>query len=120
MDREERPDIDAVYMAVCQTLTGRGGWPLNILVTPDREVKLLDFGIGERGILLMVYSLMVLPSGATILWAATKNDRYFWLVGTTWILIILFFIILDIWYHKVELAARRSSGAQAKPADAGK
>lgn len=30
VDREERPDIDNVYMAVCQAITGSGGWPLNI------------------------------------------------------------------------------------------
>ena len=37
VDREERPDIDAVYMAVCQALTGSGGWPLSIFMTPDQK-----------------------------------------------------------------------------------
>ena len=37
VDREERPDIDAVYMAVCQMLTGSGGWPLNLFLTPDKK-----------------------------------------------------------------------------------
>ncbi|MGD8543439.1 MAG: thioredoxin domain-containing protein, partial [Desulfobacteraceae bacterium] len=37
VDREERPDIDAVYMRVCQMLTGSGGWPLTIFMTPDRR-----------------------------------------------------------------------------------
>jgi len=37
VDREERPDIDATYMAVCQAMTGRGGWPLTIIVTPDKK-----------------------------------------------------------------------------------
>jgi uncharacterized protein YyaL (SSP411 family) len=37
VDREERPDIDAVYMAACHLLTGRGGWPLTVLLTPDRK-----------------------------------------------------------------------------------
>lgn len=37
VDREERPDIDAVYMNACQLMTGRGGWPLTILLTPDRQ-----------------------------------------------------------------------------------
>lgn len=36
VDREERPDIDAVYMSVCQGLTGAGGWPLTIFMTPDK------------------------------------------------------------------------------------
>mgnify|MGYP001821892604 FL=1 len=37
VDREERPDIDAVYMAACQMLTGSGGWPLSIFMTPDKK-----------------------------------------------------------------------------------
>ncbi len=37
VDREERPDIDAVYMQVCQAMTGQGGWPLTILMSPDQE-----------------------------------------------------------------------------------
>lgn len=37
VDREERPDVDAVYMSVCQALTGSGGWPLTILMTPDQK-----------------------------------------------------------------------------------
>jgi uncharacterized protein YyaL (SSP411 family) len=37
VDREERPDVDAVYMTVCQLMTGHGGWPLTIVMTSDRE-----------------------------------------------------------------------------------
>jgi len=37
VDREERPDIDAVYMAACQMVTGSGGWPLSIFMTPDKK-----------------------------------------------------------------------------------
>lgn len=37
VDREERPDIDTVYMKVCQLLTGSGGWPLTIIMTPDKK-----------------------------------------------------------------------------------
>jgi uncharacterized protein len=37
VDREERPDIDQVYMSVCQTLTGQGGWPLSIFMTPEAK-----------------------------------------------------------------------------------
>ena len=37
VDREERPDVDAVYMTVCQALTGAGGWPLTIFMTPDQK-----------------------------------------------------------------------------------
>lgn len=37
VDREERPEIDMVYMSVCQAMTGRGGWPLTIIMTPDKK-----------------------------------------------------------------------------------
>lgn len=37
VDREERPDIDAIYMRACQTMTGAGGWPLNIIMMPDEK-----------------------------------------------------------------------------------
>ena len=37
VDREERPDIDAIYMQACQSLTGQGGWPLSVFLTPDKE-----------------------------------------------------------------------------------
>jgi uncharacterized protein YyaL (SSP411 family) len=37
VDREERPDIDDVYMAVCQAMTGLRGWPLSVVITPDAK-----------------------------------------------------------------------------------
>jgi uncharacterized protein YyaL (SSP411 family) len=37
VDREERPDIDAVCMEACQGMTGHGGWPLNVFLTPDQQ-----------------------------------------------------------------------------------
>jgi len=37
VDREERPDVDAIYMDAVQALTGRGGWPLTVFCTPDGE-----------------------------------------------------------------------------------
>ncbi len=37
VDREERPDIDSVYMTAVNLLTGRGGWPMTIIMTPDKE-----------------------------------------------------------------------------------
>ena len=35
VDREERPDVDSIYMTICQQVTGRGGWPLSVWLTPD-------------------------------------------------------------------------------------
>lgn len=37
VDREERPDIDGVYMQIAQMMTGAGGWPLTIIMTPDKK-----------------------------------------------------------------------------------
>ena len=37
VDREERPDVDAIYMTAVQALTGSGGWPMSVWLTPDRE-----------------------------------------------------------------------------------
>lgn len=37
VDREERPDVDSVYMTASQVMTGTGGWPLNMILTPDRK-----------------------------------------------------------------------------------
>jgi uncharacterized protein YyaL (SSP411 family) len=37
VDREERPEIDAIYMSALQSMTGQGGWPLNIFLTPECE-----------------------------------------------------------------------------------
>ncbi|VBB05775.1 six-hairpin glycosidase [Lucifera butyrica] len=36
VDREERPDVDHIYMSVCQAMTGQGGWPLTVVMTPDK------------------------------------------------------------------------------------
>ena len=35
VDREERPDVDAIYMEFVQAITGHGGWPLNAFTTPE-------------------------------------------------------------------------------------
>lgn len=37
IDREERPDLDQIYMDAVQTMTGSGGWPLNVFLTPDAK-----------------------------------------------------------------------------------
>jgi uncharacterized protein YyaL (SSP411 family) len=42
VDREERPDLDAIYMTVCQMTTGSGGWPLTVIITPDKKTLLFN------------------------------------------------------------------------------
>ena len=66
VDREERPDVDSIYMKVCILLTGHGGWPLTIIMTPDKKPffagtyfpKESSFGrIGLKDILLHLSDL---------------------------------------------------------------
>ncbi|MHA2037746.1 MAG: thioredoxin domain-containing protein [Promethearchaeota archaeon] len=73
VDREERPDIDKIYMTVCQMMTGSGGWPLTIIMTPDKKPffagtyfpKTTRFGrIG----------LIDLINRIKILWDSQRND----------------------------------------------
>ena len=60
VDREERPDIDALYMTACSMMTGSGGWPLTIIMTPDRKPFFAGTyfakhsGFGKIGMLDMV------------------------------------------------------------------
>jgi uncharacterized protein YyaL (SSP411 family) len=71
VDREERPDIDDIYMTVCQMTLGGGGWPLNVILTPDRRpVFALTYMPREsrRGMM----GILELCSNLKELWA---NDR---------------------------------------------
>jgi uncharacterized protein YyaL (SSP411 family) len=36
VDREERPDVDSIYMTAVQLMTGHGGWPMTVFLTPDQ------------------------------------------------------------------------------------
>ncbi|MCD2492214.1 thioredoxin domain-containing protein [Lacrimispora sp. NSJ-141] len=60
VDREERPDVDAVYMEFCQTLTGSGGWPLTVLMSPDQKPFYVDTYLpkkshhGKMGLLVLL------------------------------------------------------------------
>jgi hypothetical protein len=49
VDREERPDIDSTYMAVCQMMTGSSGWPLTIITTPDKKPFFASTYIPKEG-----------------------------------------------------------------------
>ena len=40
VDREERPDLDEIYMDAVQVMTGRGGWPMSVFLTPDGRAVL--------------------------------------------------------------------------------
>lgn len=67
VDRESRPDIDVVYMLATQMMTGRGGWPNNLLLTADMEPF---FASGT----LMKDQMMSLINNATIHWKTQRNQ----------------------------------------------
>ena len=48
VDREERPDVDAIYMTAVQALTGHGGWPMSVWLTPGREAVLRRHLLSRR------------------------------------------------------------------------
>ncbi|MFH0811668.1 MAG: thioredoxin domain-containing protein, partial [Pseudomonadota bacterium] len=71
VDREERPDIDQIYMSVCQALTGRGGWPLSIFMTPEGKPFFAGTYFPKTSRLGMPGFIEILRQIAT-LW---QNDR---------------------------------------------
>ncbi|NPE27770.1 thioredoxin domain-containing protein [Methanococcoides sp. SA1] len=60
VDREERPDIDSVYMDICQKMNGSGGWPLTIIMTPEKIPFIAatyiprESGFGRKGMLEII------------------------------------------------------------------
>ena len=73
VDREERPDVDNVYMSVCQMMTGRGGWPLTVLLTPDRRPFYAATYLPKRGRMQQM-GVMELAERVSELWE-TNRDR---------------------------------------------
>ena len=71
VDREELPEIDHVYMSVCQAMTGRGGWPLTIIMTPDKEPFFAGTYFPKKGRFGRPGMMELLPSIAE----AWKNRR---------------------------------------------
>ncbi len=71
VDREERPDIDAVYMAACQMLTGSGGWPLTIIMTPAQK----PFWTGTYLPKMTSYGRMGLMELLTVVKQLWETDR---------------------------------------------
>lgn len=69
--REERPDIDAVYMSVCQAVTGSGGWPLTIFLTPEQKPFFAGTYFSKHG-RYGQFGLVELLERVTFLW---KNER---------------------------------------------
>ncbi|MFB6278436.1 MAG: thioredoxin domain-containing protein, partial [Salinibacter sp.] len=71
VDREERPDVDSIYMDVCQMMRGRGGWPLTVLLTPDRKPFFAATYLPKEGRFQQTGLMDLLPK-VQKLW---ENDR---------------------------------------------
>ncbi|HHY76596.1 MAG TPA: thioredoxin domain-containing protein [Firmicutes bacterium] len=71
VDREERPDVDHVYMTVCRMLTGSGGWPLSVVMTPDKK----PFWVGTYLPKRARYGLPGLVDVLNVLAEAWAKDR---------------------------------------------
>jgi hypothetical protein len=73
VDREERPDIDSIYMAVCQMMTGQGGWPLTIITTPEKKPFFAGTYIPKEG-RFGTNGLVDLLARVTKLWREKRSD----------------------------------------------
>jgi len=73
VDREERPDIDNVYMSACQVMTGSGGWPLSIIMTPDKKPFFAATYIPREGRFGLIGMMELIPH-IRELWATRQGE----------------------------------------------
>jgi len=73
VDREERPDIDNVYMSACQVMTGGGGWPLSIIMTPDKKPFFAATYIPKEGRFGLIGMMELIPR-IRELWATQQGE----------------------------------------------
>ncbi|PKL70563.1 MAG: thioredoxin domain-containing protein [Methanomicrobiales archaeon HGW-Methanomicrobiales-1] len=73
VDREERPDIDSVYMEICQQMAGQGGWPLTIVMTPEKKPFFAATYIPKETRFSMMGLLTLLPR-ITQMWREQRSD----------------------------------------------
>ena len=73
VDREEMPEVDHLYMSVCQAMTGRGGWPLTIIMTPDKEPFFAGTYFPKTGQGQRPGMLQIIPSLANA-WVNKQNE----------------------------------------------
>jgi uncharacterized protein len=73
VDREERPDVDMFYMTVCQNMTGSGGWPLSIIMTPDKQPFFAGTYIPKETRFGRIGMVDLIPRIKTI-WATRKTE----------------------------------------------
>ena len=73
VDREEMPEVDHLYMSVCQAMTGRGGWPLTIVMTPDKEPFFAGTYFPKQGRGKQPGMLQLIPSLANA-WSTKQGE----------------------------------------------
>ena len=73
VDREERPDLDQIYMTVCQLLTGSGGWPLTIIMTPQKKPFFAGTYIPKESRYGRIGMLELIPR-VKVLWEEKRGD----------------------------------------------
>ena len=73
VDREERPEIDHLYITVCQAMTGRGGWPLTIIMTPNKDPFFAGTYFPKRGRRGRPGMMELLPSVSQA-WKKERDD----------------------------------------------
>jgi len=73
VDREERPDIDSVYMSACQVMTGSGGWPLSIIMTPDKKPFFAATYIPREGRFGLIGMMELIPHIREF-WATRRGE----------------------------------------------
>ncbi len=73
VDREERPEIDHLYMTVCQAMTGKGGWPLTIIMTPDKYPFFAGTYFPKKGRMGRPGMIELLPAISDA-WVNKKNE----------------------------------------------
>ena len=71
VDREERPDVDSIYMKICQQMTGHGGWPLSVFMTPEHVPFYAGTYFPPKG----RYGLPSFTEVVTQLYKTYKNDK---------------------------------------------
>ena len=73
VDREERPDIDSIYMSICHLITGSGGWPLTIIMTPNKEPFFAATYIPKENRYRRIGLLALIPQ-IKELWSSQKKE----------------------------------------------
>ncbi|MGO1369696.1 MAG: thioredoxin domain-containing protein [Senegalia sp. (in: firmicutes)] len=73
VDREERPDLDNIYMTITQAMTGSGGWPMNVFLTPDKKPIFAGTYFPKRSILDRV-GIMDISYNINRAWKEKRED----------------------------------------------